>query len=90
MNWGTRDGLASLMLTSAPPSSAGAAASAASRSWRFASLRSRKRDGARSVIEKRHKVKPRKSKPRMTAKMRLNSSAPVRSTRRLLSSVWVQ
>ena len=50
----------------------------------------RRFEGARSVIEKRHRVKPRNSNARRIAKMRLNSSAPVRSTSFVFISAWVQ
>ena len=49
-----------------PPSAGATAAICAARASRFASLRSRRFEGARSVIEKRHKVKPRNSRPRTT------------------------
>ena len=78
MNWTQRDGRriarddrARRRAPARPPRAC------ASRASRLASLRSRRFDGARSVIEKRHTVKPRNEQRRATtAQMRLNSKVP--------------
>ena len=59
MNWTQRDGRGVARGDAAAAEQGGTAASLASRASRLASLRKRRFDGARSVIEKRHKVRPR-------------------------------
>ena len=87
MNCAQRDGRQSRATIASPPSVGATAASFASRASRLASLRSRRFDGARSVIVKRQTVKPRNSEAERDRKDAVEQQRRrLSSTRRLFIS----